>query len=307
MLEHDKTFEKYDFSTKPSAVVSAAECAHASPSSAPVTISKKPPQALSSPLLSVLFAERKAEAEQTGQWSAKLLNDYQAWIDLFIELQGDRPVLDYRKTDARDFKNVLIELPSNRNKLPQTIGLTPREAVQAAKDHGLPTLSVSTVNKALGRLQGIPELESVGIQLLLLLHLLCVAFWVGIFSPLRSLALMPEHLTDAAELGHRFGQAAALIVPTLIVAGLWMAWLLVGNLQGLLFTGYGQALLFKVLLVGLLLTLAAANKLRFVPSMQSGDAKAARHLARSIEGEAIVVLVVLATTATLTSVLTLPS
>ncbi|NOD35683.1 MULTISPECIES: copper resistance D family protein [unclassified Ruegeria] len=153
----------------------------------------------------------------------------------------------------------------------------------------------------------VPELESVGIQLLLLLHLLCVAFWVGIFSPLRSLALMPEHLTDAAGLGHRFGQAAALIVPTLIVAGLWMAWLLVGNLQGILFTDYGQALLFKVLLVGLLLILAAANKLRFVPSMQSGDAKAARHLARSIEVEAIVVLVVLATTATLTSVLTLPS
>lgn len=153
----------------------------------------------------------------------------------------------------------------------------------------------------------VPELESVGAQLLLLLHLLCVAFWVGIFSPLRSMALMPEHLTDAAELGHRFGQAAALIVPTLIGAGLWMAWLLVGNLQGLLFTGYGQALLFKVFLVSLLMILAAANKLRFVPAMQNGEEKAARHLARSIEVEAIVVLVVLATTATLTSVLTLPT
>jgi putative copper resistance protein D len=153
----------------------------------------------------------------------------------------------------------------------------------------------------------VPELESVGVQLLLLLHLLCVAFWVGIFSPLRSMALMPEHLTDAAELGHRFGQTAALVVPALIGVGLWMAWLLVGNLQGLLFTGYGQALLFKVFLAGLLLILAAANKLRFVPAMQSGETKAAQHLARSIEVEAIVVLVVLATTATLTSVLTVPS
>ncbi|WP_299947560.1 CopD family protein [uncultured Ruegeria sp.] len=118
---------------------------------------------------------------------------------------------------------------------------------------------------------------------------------------------MPEHLTNAAELGHRFGQAATLVVPTLIVAGLWMAWLLVGNLHGLLFTGYGQALLFKVFLVSLLLILAAANKLRFVPAMQSGDAMAAQRLARSIEVEAIVVLAVLATTATLTSVLTLPN
>jgi putative copper resistance protein D len=153
----------------------------------------------------------------------------------------------------------------------------------------------------------VPELESVGVQLLLLLHLLCVAFWVGIFNPLRSMALVPEHLKDAAELGHRFGRTAALVVPALIGAGLWMAWLLVGNLQGLLFTGYGQALLFKVFLVGLLLILGAANKLRFVPAMQRGEAKAARHLARSIEVEAIVVLVVLATTATLTSVLTPPS
>ncbi len=155
LLEHDKTFESYDFSTKPSAVVRAPEGTQASFSIAPAAISKMPPQALSNPLLSILFAERKAEAEQTGQWSAKLLNDYQAWTDLFKELQGDRPILDYKKADARDFKNVLLELPTNRNKLPQTIGLTPSDAIQAAKDHSLPTLSVSTVNKALGRLQGI--------------------------------------------------------------------------------------------------------------------------------------------------------
>ncbi|WP_170517867.1 site-specific integrase [Ruegeria atlantica] len=155
LLEHDKTFENYDFSTKPSAAVSSPECAQASFSSTSATISKRPPQALSGPPLSVLFAERKAEAERIVGWSAKLSNDYQAWIGLFIELQGDRPILDYKKADARDFKNVLLELPSNRNKLPQTIGLSPREAIQAAKDHEFPTLSVSTVNKALGRLQGI--------------------------------------------------------------------------------------------------------------------------------------------------------
>ncbi|MCX8955066.1 CopD family protein [Ruegeria sp. NA] len=153
----------------------------------------------------------------------------------------------------------------------------------------------------------VPELESFSVKLLLLLHLLCVAFWVGIFSPLRGMALMSEHLTDAAELGHRFGQTAALVVPALIGAGLWMAWLLVGNLQGLLFTGYGQTLMLKVFLVALLMILAAANKLRFVPAMQSGEAIAAQRLARSIEVEAIVVLAVLATTAALTRVLTLPS
>lgn len=153
----------------------------------------------------------------------------------------------------------------------------------------------------------LPQLERFGVQALLLLHLACVAFWVGIFSPLRTMARIPEHLTDAATLGHRFGQAATVIVPILIAAGLWMGWLLVGDLNALVFTSYGQVLLLKVLLVGLLLILAAANKLRFVPALRNQDAKAASHLARSIEVEAVIVLLVLAATAILTTVLTLPN
>jgi putative copper resistance protein D len=83
--------------------------------------------------------------------------------------------------------------------------------------------------------------------------------------------------------------------------------MLLSDLRALATTGYGQALLIKLLFVGSVLTLAAANKLRFVPAMQAGDAKAARHLARSIEIETVVILVVMAATATLTTVLTLPN
>ncbi len=108
-------------------------------------------------------------------------------------------------------------------------------------------------------------------------------------------------------LGHRFGQAASLIVPLLILAGLLMAWLLLGDPRALTSTGYGLALLTKLILVGIVMTLAAANKLRFVPAMQAGDSRAARHLVRSIEIETAVIFMVLAATATLTSVLTLPN
>ena len=153
----------------------------------------------------------------------------------------------------------------------------------------------------------VPELEGTGVRLLLLLHLLGVAFWIGVLGPLRAFLRRPEHIASAAILGHRFGQAASVIVPGLILAGLLMAWLLVGDLQALVATSYGQTLLLKVVLVGAVLTLAAGNKLLFVPAMQAGDDKAARHLARSIEIETLVILVVLATTATLTSVLTLPN
>ena len=153
----------------------------------------------------------------------------------------------------------------------------------------------------------VPGLEQSGVRLLLLLHLLCLAFWIGILGPLRTLSRLPEQIENAALLGHRFGQAAAVIVPALVLAGLLMAWLLIGDVRLLASTRYGQALAIKFLLVGLVLTLAAANKLRFVPALQAGDEKAARKLARSIEIETIVILLVLATTAIFTSVLTLPN
>ncbi len=153
----------------------------------------------------------------------------------------------------------------------------------------------------------VPELEAPGVRLLLLLHLLGITFWIGVLGPLRALSLRPEHIASAATLGHRFGQAASVIVPGLILAGLLMAWLLLGDLRALVTTGYGQTLLIKLVLVGAVLSLAAANKLRFVPAMQAGSDKAARHLARSIEIETAVILVVLAATATLTSVLALPN
>lgn len=153
----------------------------------------------------------------------------------------------------------------------------------------------------------VPDLAQPGIRLLLVLHLLGVAFWIGILAPLRRLARRPGDLARAAQLGHRFGQTAAYAVPALILAGLLMGWLLLGDLRALVMTGYGRALMLKLALVGMVLMLAAANKLRLVPAMRRGDPVAARKLVRSIEFETVVLLAVLAVTATLTSTLTLPS
>ncbi|MCT4553990.1 MAG: CopD family protein [Pelagimonas sp.] len=152
----------------------------------------------------------------------------------------------------------------------------------------------------------VPQQEITGLRLLLGLHLLGIAFWVGILGPLRALSLQPEHLDRAARLGHRFGQVALGVVPMLILAGLVLARILLGDLAAVVTTGYGQTLLIKLGLVGGVLTLAAANKTRFVPAMRAGDAQAAQHLARVIALEIGGVLAVFAATATLTSVLTLP-
>ncbi|MCY3674623.1 MAG: CopD family protein, partial [Rhodobacteraceae bacterium] len=71
-------------------------------------------------------------------------------------------------------------------------------------------------------------------------------------------------------------------------------------------TGYGQTLLVKVVIVTSLLGLAAINKLRFVPALQAGDVEAQKHLKFSVLVEIILVFCILAATAVLTSVQTLP-
>ena len=152
----------------------------------------------------------------------------------------------------------------------------------------------------------IPETEQTVVQVLLCVHLVGVAFWMGVLGPLHGLSRQVLHLERAAQLGERFGQAASAAVPLLILAGIGMAWFVLGDLAALFGTEYGLALLGKIALVALVLTLAAANKLRFVPAMLAGQEQAAKHLVRSIRLEAALIFIVLAITATLTSVLELP-
>lgn len=145
------------------------------------------------------------------------------------------------------------------------------------------------------------------LDIALTLHLLAVALWIGVLTPLKRLASQDEAYGLAADVGHRFGVVASVTVPVLILVGGYMGYQLVGSFSALLGTGYGQALILKVLLVAGLLGLAAANKLRFIPALRSGDPAAARHLSKSISIEWLVILAVLGVTALLTTHLTLPA
>jgi len=138
-------------------------------------------------------------------------------------------------------------------------------------------------------------------------HLAAVALWIGILTPLKRLVSASETYAAAADLGHRFGVVAMVTVPALIVAGGYMGYLLVGTFTALFSTGYGQALVIKVVLVAVLLGLAAANKLGFIPELRLGDPVAASDLSKSITVEWLVILTVLGVTAVLTSNLTLPT
>ena len=137
---------------------------------------------------------------------------------------------------------------------------------------------------------------------LLTLHLLAAAFWIGAFLPLRHAVGQPE----GARLLHRFGNVASLTVALLVVVVLIFAWLMTGSFSNLLSTAYGKTLLAKLGVVSGLMALAALNKWRFVPALASGTPAAVRHLRRSIQIEAIAVLLILMATATLTSITTPP-
>ena len=137
---------------------------------------------------------------------------------------------------------------------------------------------------------------------LLTLHLLAAAFWTGALLPLRHAVGQPE----GARLLHRFGNVASLTVALLVVVGLIFAWLMTGSFSNLLSTAYGKTLLAKLGVVSGLMALAALNKWRFVPALASGTPAAVPHLRRSIQIEAIAVLLILMATATLTSITTPP-
>ena len=158
-----------------------------------------------------------------------------------------------------------------------------------------------------GHIGHISDRGSAVLDVALTLHLITVAIWIGILTPLQRLARETATYAEAANVGHRFGLAASFTVPALIVAGGYMSYTLVGSIAALIQTGYGQALIIKVLLVAVLLGLAVANKLRFMPRLKAGDASAAKHLTKSISIEWVVVVLVLAVTAVLTSNLTLPT
>lgn len=149
--------------------------------------------------------------------------------------------------------------------------------------------------------------ERIIVQIVLFLHLLAASFWVGIFIPLRRLALDRTRLSKAAGLGESFGKLASIVIPILLAAGLIMTWLLVGSIYGIFASAYGKALLIKLILVAGLLGLGAMNKLRFVPALMNEEPEAGECIARAISFEWLFFVLILLATATFTSVMTVPS
>lgn len=164
-------------------------------------------------------------------------------------------------------------------------------------------------------LSGHPSTQSPGLVLFPanVLHVVAMAVWVGGLAtllfvlPAATRALEPPGRGRllAATLS-RFSPLALLCVAAILLTGLAQAYVYVRDLDNLLDTAYGRAVLIKlVLLAGLLIPLGAYNRCRSVPRLEriaaGGEApgRAGLLLRRALRGEVGLLIAVLAVTAAL--------
>ncbi len=138
------------------------------------------------------------------------------------------------------------------------------------------------------------------------IHLLAAAFWVGgLFGLALILPVVFSHSPEGKirqvilAFLPRFSLVAGLSVIALIVTGLYSAWAQVTVLPALT-VPYGQTLIAKTALVGVLLIFGATNLLWLTPAIRANH-RAASLLRRTVTAEAIVGVLVILATAYLTS------
>lgn len=109
-------------------------------------------------------------------------------------------------------------------------------------------------------------------------HLLAAGAWLGALAVLLLLLLrpsrsvLPEQLAVSHEALAGFSVAGTIIVGLIVLSGLVNGWVLIGleGLSALPSSSYGQLLIAKLLLFGVMLLLAAANRFRLTPAFEAG-------------------------------------
>ncbi|MEH6464427.1 MAG: CopD family protein [Shewanella psychromarinicola] len=140
-------------------------------------------------------------------------------------------------------------------------------------------------------------------QGLILIHVLIIGSWIGAFYPLWKLCNIDDNIV-IQNVMDTFGRIGIGIVILVLLSGMGMVWMLFDSPTELLSSDYGIAVTIKLSLVAIILLIAAWHKFILVPNLTIFTAPLAkRKLQKSIGLEALVALIILATTAILSSVL----
>jgi copper resistance protein D len=136
--------------------------------------------------------------------------------------------------------------------------------------------------------------------LLLCLHLLCAAFWLGALPALAYIAAGGNE-TQIAAAAARFGKLALRVVALLLAAGASLLFMLISDAAQFWTSDYGRMMVIKLLAVALLLGIAAWNKLYLTPKLLNRRARAVLMFRRSVLAEIFVGTLILLITAAFTT------
>lgn len=134
---------------------------------------------------------------------------------------------------------------------------------------------------------------------LIIVHLLGLSFWVGIFIPLYRVARYD--LGHAGQVAAAFGRIAIWVVPILVAAGVLTFQQLTGGVGTAIKTSYGQLFAIKIALFSGVLLLAAINKLSLTPALARGERLAPAKMRRSLMLESLLIVGILVATASFTT------
>lgn len=152
------------------------------------------------------------------------------------------------------------------------------------------------------------------------LHLLAAGTWIGAIVALRGMVANAAKSRDAREILiaaralAAFATAGTVIVATVILSGSINGWMIVGfdGAAAVIETPYGLLLLAKLVLLAIMLGLAAINRFRLTPKLETAFAEgqrdqALRHLQKSLLLEYCLALAIVALVAVLGTLPPLPS
>ncbi len=126
-----------------------------------------------------------------------------------------------------------------------------------------------------------------------LAHLVAAGAWLGALPGLAVLLGIALRTSNAVAVGvaaraaRRFSTLGVASVGALLVSGVANAWFLVGSVPALVGTPYGWLLLAKIALFAMMAALAAINRQRLTPRVDTGDVSALRMLARNAALETV--------------------
>src|SRR3569623_1714949 len=148
------------------------------------------------------------------------------------------------------------------------------------------------------------------------LHIIGAILWGGGILALTLIVLPALLRSEPAAQGRaliadtslRLSTLAAVALAMVVIPGVYNAWLLIGSWDRLVTTSYGQVLIAKVSLVGVMALLGALNRYRYVPRTLfplprfiriGGTLAAVLHFLRSLRWEMTLLIAVLALAAAL--------